>query len=277
MKKRITKEELATKIYAAAELYEKNLVNKNVLFVYENNKDHKLCYLETKFLDRNFLHLTGIEYNGSAKRFYKDCLNKRLYMPAISIEESKRVFTYLKLDVLINAMSINEIARSVGDFDFHREKVKVEKMVGNVSLCVGFSKFTNNDKETRYYYPQTLLKDRINYNVKVPNKIIAIMSKPSKQELYDEITYMAKDTTFARLFDNEEIGEMIDYENVHSKNSYCQTKIDDFFADMEKIAQFNQELMLSMKLKDEMAENTIAENDETNEINIDYEFDDYDK
>lgn len=275
--KRITKEEITAKIYTAAELYEKNLNNKNVLFVYEKKKEHQLCGFETRFLDRNFLHLTGIKYNGSAKHFYKDCLNKKLYMPAISINENKKTFTYLKLDVLINAMSINEVARSVGDFDFHREQVKVEKMVGNVSLCVGFSKFTNNGKEIKYYYPKTLLKDSVHYNVKKSNKIVAILSKSITDELYNEITYMAKDTTFARLFDNEEIGEMIDYENVHSKNSYCQTKIDDFFADMEKIAQFNQELMLSMKLKDEMVENTIAEKDETNENNIDYEFEDYDK
>lgn len=277
MNNNILNEKLIAKLYQAADLYKQNLVNKNIAFIYEDKHTHQLLFIEAQCAEGNLLHLTGLQYCGTPSRFYEACINRRLSLNDLIVDEKNQKFIALKLDVLIGAMSINEIARSVGDFDFHREKVTVEKMVGNVSLCVGFSKISKTGEEMKYYYPQTLLKDRINYNVKVPNKIIAIMSKPSKQELYDEITYMAKDTSFARLFDNEEIGEMIDYENVHSKNSYCQTKIDDFFADMAKIAQFNQELMLSMKLKDEMVVNTIAENDETNENNIDYEFEDYEK
>lgn len=54
---------------------------------------------------------------------------------------------------------------------------------------------------------------------------------------------MAKDISFARLFDSENIGEKIDYDNIHSNNILCQTKINDFFEDMQKMAEYNKEII----------------------------------
>ena len=46
-------------ILEAAEYYHKNLENQRLLFIYE--KDKKLSYIESIFISRNFLHLTGVK------------------------------------------------------------------------------------------------------------------------------------------------------------------------------------------------------------------------
>ena len=55
-------------IKQAAILYEKNLVNKNVLFIYLKN--NKVEYYEVTFLEEHFKHLTGVKTNLNAYEFF---------------------------------------------------------------------------------------------------------------------------------------------------------------------------------------------------------------
>ena len=62
-------------------------------------------------------------------------------------------------------------------------------------------------QKLKYYYPKTLLQDNLKNNIINDNRIIAILSKNKNQNLYDEITYLSKETTLLRLKENEEIIE----------------------------------------------------------------------
>ena len=64
--------EIIDTVVDMAQKYQKNLENKNILFVYLNSINQKLEYIETRFLARNFLHLTGLIFSGKySNYFYK--------------------------------------------------------------------------------------------------------------------------------------------------------------------------------------------------------------
>ena len=85
----MTKEEAIRKVTLCAETYHMELENKNLLFLFGDKKSPE--YFETKFMARNFYHLTGVKYvNGNnSKMFYQAALDKRLSIR--DIELSMRV------------------------------------------------------------------------------------------------------------------------------------------------------------------------------------------
>lgn len=68
MKKKQDRIDLTNKICLAAIEYKDKMVGKTFLYVFENR------YIEVLFRTKDFLHLTGVETNLSAKQFYKDAL-----------------------------------------------------------------------------------------------------------------------------------------------------------------------------------------------------------
>ena len=223
MKNRYTENEIIKNICESAQLYQKNLLNKNIMFVFENN--NTLSFIETLFKDYNFKHLTGISYKKSSKQFFCDCINRKISPKNIIFEKEKIPFTYLKMEVLTSAMSINKIAKRLGDYDYNKEKLEIEKVIGNVRLCLGFSNILNNGRRTRYYYPKTLLKDKINSNSCNTYKIVAILSKEKNKTLYNEITYLSKDLLLSNLYNDI---KFLDYDNLYSTNKDYQKQIDNF-------------------------------------------------
>ncbi len=59
------------------------------------------------------------------------------------------------------------------------------------------------------------------------NKIIAILSKNKNQKLYNEITYLSKETTLLRLKENEKVKNLIDFKTIFSQNLKYQEKINE--------------------------------------------------
>lgn len=63
-------------IIDAAKYYHGNLENQRFLFIYQKNKS--ISYIETIFISRNFLHLTGVKILNknikSSLMFYSLCL-----------------------------------------------------------------------------------------------------------------------------------------------------------------------------------------------------------
>ncbi len=54
-----SKDKIKEKVIAGAKKYKNNLLPKNILFIFWNNK--KIEFIETKFYDFNYLHLTGLK------------------------------------------------------------------------------------------------------------------------------------------------------------------------------------------------------------------------
>lgn len=72
MGKQQDREKIVQEIKIAADLYRKHLVGKRFLYVFEGR------YIEVLYKAANFVHLTGVATNLSAKKFYSYAAKKLL-------------------------------------------------------------------------------------------------------------------------------------------------------------------------------------------------------
>ena len=177
-----------------AKVYRAHLENKNVLFIF-GSKD-KTEYIETLFLPRNYLHLTGIELtnNISKHEFYKRCIKNKVNLSDFKLKSDGT--TKLKLSVLPQIMQISHVAKMMGDYNNTGAMLYTEKITGTSTACLGF--ILNNG----FYIPNTVLKDDIRDITNRPqSRILAIYSKDKSEEKYSKRTYLAKnvnDTLFPK-------------------------------------------------------------------------------
>lgn len=74
----MTKEHIRNTIYKCTLLYEKNLCNNQILFIYRDAQNHTSS-AEVRFRSHNFLHFTGVlPIQLSANDFYRYALNHKL-------------------------------------------------------------------------------------------------------------------------------------------------------------------------------------------------------
>lgn len=190
-------------IKQAAKIYQENLLNKNVLFIYLKN--NKVEFYETTFLEEHFKHLTGVKTNLNAYMFWYKAINNRLSENDFDYKDST---TKLKLDNLIKSMLINSYAKMIGDFKRNKVYLSVGKVAGNNNLIIGF------DEGEKINFPKTLLKGDIrDYTSSKPYRIIGIMIKKTSDKLYNEITYIAKNVKPSRFMTNKELEKIINIEN----------------------------------------------------------------
>lgn len=179
-----------------AQKYKERLENKNILFIYLNRSDQKIRYIETKFLSKNFLHLTGLNFlNKYSNYFYKLCLNNKLKSKDLKIENQK-IFQ-MKLEILNNLVLFDKKTKMLGFFNNSKLKLNTEIIIGNVDWCLGFI------NENGYYIPNTLFKEDIRNVVTDFNRVICIMSKRIKEESYINIDYLVKDFKMKDIINSE--------------------------------------------------------------------------
>lgn len=179
----IDKKIIIREIIKCAKNYYKNLNNRNIMFIYLQNR--KIEYLETKFLKSNFLHLTGIDLKDkeiSAKIFYNKCIMNKI--KECEIQERKDGNTRNKLSVLNNLMFIHKNAKIVGDYNQDKIFLISNKIIGNVTSCLGFI------VKGKYYICNTSLKEDIRKLTYNTGKVICIMRKKIQDLKYSEITYI---------------------------------------------------------------------------------------
>jgi len=201
------KDEIIKIITTCAKEYKKNLENKNLFFIFEYKQ--RVGYFETVFLPRNFLHLTGIEINGSIKStdFYELCLRNQLSPSAF--ETTPNGTTDMKLSILPQLMKIHKTAKMIGEYDFSKSFLVTEKIAGNVTACLGFI------RDGDYYIPNTALKEDIrNITAKPQQRVIAIFRKDKEEVKYSLLCYTAKGVQFENLRLPNEISEKIDFNNI---------------------------------------------------------------
>lgn len=222
--KKYTKLNIIEKLQKNIKIYNENLLNKTIMFAFENKQSKRINYIEVLFKDSNFMHLTGIKYKYGATRFFNDCKDNRLLLNDIEI--AHQGLTALKLEVLESAMAINKSAKRIGIYNDNKSNIKIERIIGNMHCWIGFSNLKQNNEKMKYYYPKTLIQDDFRKNVIEENKIIAILSKNKNEKLYNEITYLSKNTTLAKLKEENQILEKIDYQNLKSKSPQYQKRIE---------------------------------------------------
>lgn len=180
----MNKEDAVAILYKSAELYEKNLANKNLLIVYRNEAGG-VAEIELLFLKKHFLHLSGVQIDRdsvSSTRFFNLCINKRLSVREFDF--SPNGTTVQKLCVLNQLMSIPQKASMIGIFDGNRLHLQTKYLVGSVHACMGFV----IDDKSGYYIPNTALQADIRDLCRdKPRQILAILSKNTKDTKYTTV------------------------------------------------------------------------------------------
>ena len=83
-----------------------------------------------------------------------------------------------------------------GDFESSHKVLLSDKVAGTTTAVMGFVKDDN------YFVPNTVIKDDVRQIIRRPTlTIAAIFIKSDKQEIYNDLSYIRKDTTVAHLVD----------------------------------------------------------------------------
>ena len=209
----------------AADLYQENLEDQKILFLYgipsqvkkqlqtEEKRISAIKGYEVAFHRYNFLHLTGVKINtslvASAIHFYEKCLNRRLNEDDFSF--SRDGSTGQKLDILESMMQIKRNVTMIGDFTDRGPKLYSEKAAGSICACIGFVK----DWNTRLNVPNTLLKKDIRDVTASPvQKVYAVIAKGYTEEKYSVLEKVDKNLNLTGVFFLEEIERMLNRESL---------------------------------------------------------------
>jgi len=174
-------------ILNCSKTYHENLENKNIMYIIQD-KLGRITSLETVFLSRNFLHLTGLKIvNNKIKSsvdFYNLCLTKQLSIS--DIEFNSNGTTSKKVNILLLIMQIHKNAKIVGKYNNSKKYLSTKQLIGNINYCLGFI------KEKNYYIPNTALEEDIRDIVEGQYKVLLILRKGVKEKKYREVTYINK-------------------------------------------------------------------------------------
>ncbi|MCQ2362527.1 MAG: PBECR4 domain-containing protein [Acidaminococcaceae bacterium] len=172
--------EILKSILKCASEYEKNLIGRNLLFIFVD-KHKKVSYLEVEFRAEHYLHFTGVRTGVASKFFYKMCIKRRLSLKDFVISGDGIVD--LKLKVLPELMKANISANMVGEYCGNRPVLYTEKLVGNVSACMGFIKYEDGD----VYVPNTVLATDMGNEAVSVGRVVLTLRKNCLDEKYDEV------------------------------------------------------------------------------------------
>jgi len=162
-------------VIRCARMYQDNLCDKNLLFVYFVGSDVEVVSI---FCQRsNFKHLTGIEANCTPIDFFDYC--KRGIITEQQIRFKKNGTSVLKLRVLEDIMNIAHKAKFLGDYLNSNIYLELDKVVGNVSCGLGVEK-----DEEREYYPKSVLNGDMRKQVNNMKPIVAVFEKLSVESRY---------------------------------------------------------------------------------------------
>lgn len=172
-------------ILKCAHQYDLHLKDHNVMFIVLE-KNGNSSSVEASFRDSNFLRLTGVTSPLNGSDFYRACMDNMLSLEQFDF---KKDTTELKLQVLNQAMQIDQTAKMIGDFNNSGIRLYSEKIVGTVTVCMGFVK--NN--KIGYYVPNTVLKsDTRDKSIPPVLKIACVLKKPINSPKYELITAIGK-------------------------------------------------------------------------------------
>ena len=220
---KLNKDDVLKTIIKSANLYKKNLVNKNFLIV-SKNRNEPYNFWELIFEKKQFLHLVGVKTNLSSKHFYTKATTKKLSIN--DFEPRTDGTTELKLAVLPTLMEFKNSVRMIGHYlEDCSPRLLTEVLAGNVRGALGFVPDEKSD-----LVPNTCLS----CNTKVRSnsaRIVLMLSKNFSDKEYSTIEYIAKDnfnidelkefdSPFKEIFNNlfdDDISDLvaIDSENLN--------------------------------------------------------------
>lgn len=206
------KKEAIKQICTLAKQYDLNLLNRNIIFIFNYNDTYQ--YLETAFFNRNFLHLIGVKLLDSSNtptNFYNQCLTNRV--PINSFELKKDGTTELKLRVLPSLFNLSGY-KMIGEYNKTKNFLITEKLCGGIHGCIGFVK----DGASKYNVPNTSLQEDIRNLVRKTYRIVAVLGKSTSERYYNRLIYTDKNTNLRSIQLPHEINENIDWNIIITTN-----------------------------------------------------------
>ncbi|MCF2640750.1 hypothetical protein I6E31_12355 [Fusobacterium varium] len=220
-------------IKAALNIYEKELVNKQILILYSeiSNKDlkklskeklkefKKIVGLEITFKKENFMHLVGI-VRESIKipliTFYNNLKLNKVSLNEFEISEyaNKKNFIF---PILPNSL---RTVGTIGNYNYSKPYVKVDKIIGNTKKSYGAvlgireEKFKKSLNLLKSYAPVSLLEE-ITENLILKNterKILAIFEKNINEKYYGKLSYKNKDYPIENIWNNKEFYKLLTFD-----------------------------------------------------------------
>lgn len=216
------------------ETYSEKLLNKQFLIVFADveakklkqlikNKPHnidKLKAIEILFKKENFAHLAGISKNTftslsiNATEFFDNVLSGKI--EAKDCKFSK--FRNLKADVFENLPTIFRSISIIGAYDYHKEKLEIDKLIGNTKkipeAILGIRKLNEKVKIplTEKYIPVSLLngitQDYILKNTE--RKILYIFEKMEHEKEYSKLIFKHKDLSINNIYNTKDFFNRLD-------------------------------------------------------------------
>lgn len=200
--------------------YKNNLLDKSMLIIYRDRDTKQLDHIVINFTGNNYYHLTGLAYkedNGDGtknshfgSKFYNDLKDKKLSVSNLKIKDNN---TALKIKALPFISSQYKYSNMTGDFNETGIKLQLDKVVGNVSTCLGLKKIG-----TKIYAPASSLYDDTRKFAKVTHQIVAIFIKKTDDiSPYKTIKYVAKGHNLENLTYNDELKSLFSLEEYKKK------------------------------------------------------------
>jgi hypothetical protein len=185
----MSNDDVLTNIKKYAQDYKNNLDGKDLLFIYKTLSG--VDSYAVSFRNKDFLHLTGVNTNFSAKQFYRYALRGTL--KATDFWQTNPSIVEQKINAFPITVSIHDKSRIFGEKDTnYGYRVDFDFASGNNTAFLGFRANSNANSKIENF-PVTNYYDDINNSVAVAYDVIAVARKPRNDIQYQEITYISDD------------------------------------------------------------------------------------
>lgn len=187
-KRKDNKKEIIKEIQAAALLYKEKLVGKKFLYVFEGR------YIEVIYKTRNFRHLTGVDTQVPAKRFYKYAIEKKLQVGQIYFSDvhpyelCKRKIKHIKNVATLagsESFMLEEIVTTTRTYKFGTTDL-------NFSICMNKEIDEEGKDKGDCYVVESLRDEDCFSKSKSAYAVTHIFSKANDSSKYTELLFMDK-------------------------------------------------------------------------------------
>lgn len=204
------------------EKYKINLLCKSMLVIYRDRNTKQLDYIIIKFAGSNYYHLTGLAYKEDnsdntkeehfGSRFYKDLEDKKLSISNLKIKDNN---TELKIKALPFVTSQYRYSNMTGDFNESGIKLQLDKVIGNVSTCLGLKQIG-----FKTFAPASSIYDDTRKFAKIAHQVVAIFIKEtSDASQFETIKYVAKGHNLENLTYSAELKDLFSLEEYRKQKA----------------------------------------------------------
>ena len=190
MRKVQDRKKIIHEISAAAELYKKNLVGRQFLYVFDGR------FIEVMYKAENFLHLTGVGTGLSAKQFYKYAVNRILSTSQILFNAAH------PYDLCVRKLQhLCDMAELAASECFMLEEIRTSTQLykfgtTNLDFTLCFGLDPNREGP---YIAQSLRDENCFAKSRDVYTVTHILSKQNDKKRYEKLLYMDKASSMAEI------------------------------------------------------------------------------